>query len=189
MSYQGNYPSAIAGFGLFADSLRVLIGLKLTTLGFAADMRTFGFGTERIPLRARPDRPERLVAPFALHLQCPWRLQSPTAVVTGSGDWYERNGPEDYDEHEMKPEERLQQALLRVLLRDDDTSTSVLTNQAEDLIVSNVKADPWGGFEINLTPDYVLAIFPSGTRREQWRYINFKEDRHVYLKEGIITSA
>ena len=28
------------------------------------------------------------VGAYALHIQCPWRIESETAIVTGSQDWY-----------------------------------------------------------------------------------------------------
>ena len=60
-----------------------LIGLKLSRMALAADMRTLQFGNTE----------ERkggggVVGEYALHVQCPWRLEGKTGIITGSGDLY-----------------------------------------------------------------------------------------------------
>lgn len=61
-------------------ALSQIIGLPLTEAGRAADMRTFEFGT------LRPGDRGGSVGDFALHVQCPWRIERPDGIVTGRLD-------------------------------------------------------------------------------------------------------
>jgi hypothetical protein len=60
-------------------ALSQIIGLPLTAARRAADMRTFQFGTLRPVDRGS-------VGDFALHVQCPWRIEGPDGIVTGRSD-------------------------------------------------------------------------------------------------------
>src|SRR6516162_3809503 len=72
-------------------ALSQIIGLPLTSARRAADMRTFQFGTLRPVDRGS-------VGDFALHVQCPWRIEGPDGIVTGRLDLWdpvEENAPFD----------------------------------------------------------------------------------------------
>ena len=74
-------------------TLSQIIGLPLTAARRAADMRTFQFGTLRPVERGS-------VGDFALHVQCPWRIEGPDGIVTGRLDLWEpveENAPFDED--------------------------------------------------------------------------------------------
>jgi len=60
-------------------ALSRIIGLPLAAVRRAADMRTFQFGTLRPVGRGS-------VGDFALHIQCPWRIEGPEGIVTGRSD-------------------------------------------------------------------------------------------------------
>jgi hypothetical protein len=69
------------------QKLSPLIGLRLSATHRAASMRMFDFGelqTVRSKLRGK-DR-FRTVGQFALHVQCPWRIEGPDGLVTGLSD-------------------------------------------------------------------------------------------------------
>ena len=67
--------------------LSVLAGLKVSGVGRAADMLTVQFGplVSWISLRGTT----KLVGTWALHIQCPWRIESAGAFLTGKSDLYE----------------------------------------------------------------------------------------------------
>jgi hypothetical protein len=60
-------------------SLTQLIGLKLAVARRAADMRVLHFGTIRPALKSdlpsRKNKPRGSIGDFALHIQCPWRIE------------------------------------------------------------------------------------------------------------------
>src|SRR6516165_2784203 len=72
-------------------ALSQIVGLRLSATRRAADMRTFQFGTLRMVDRGS-------VGDFALHVQCPWRIEGPAGIVTGRLDLWEQvedNAPFD----------------------------------------------------------------------------------------------
>jgi hypothetical protein len=64
-------------------ALSQIVGLPLTAARRAADMRTFQFGTLR-PVDGGS------VGDFALHVQCPWRIEGPSGIITGRLDLWEQ---------------------------------------------------------------------------------------------------
>lgn len=151
-------------------ALSQIIGLPLTAARRAADMRTFQFG------KLRPvDRGS--VGDFALHVQCPWRIEAPREIVTGYLDLWEpveENAPfEDNWDYEKSP--NLQDARLDQWLAQNELS----------LVVTTVDADEYGGAAISLGRDFVLRLFPAGTRGEQWRLFRPKTDAPHFVITGL----
>ena len=58
------------------NAFDVLIGLRLSIVRRAADMLVLHFGT----IRPHPSG-EGTVADYALHVQCPWRMDSQAQVI------------------------------------------------------------------------------------------------------------
>ncbi len=65
------------------EHIKPLVGLQLSFARRAADMRNFGFGKIRAVKNGT-------VADYALHIQCPWRIESTEGIVTGRLDLWER---------------------------------------------------------------------------------------------------
>src|SRR3954453_966577 len=111
-------------------ALSQIIGLSLTAVRRTADMRTFQFGTLRPVERGS-------VGDFALHVQCPWRIEGPDGILTGRSDLWEPvevNAPFDANwEYDKSP--NLQDSRLKQWLTQHDLS----------LVVRNVDADEFGG--------------------------------------------
>jgi hypothetical protein len=144
------------------EHLRPLIGLRLSIARRAADMRTFQFGE----IRAVPGGS---VGDYALHVQCPWRLEGAGGIVTGRSDlWEPADGSEsegwDYDRGESVQDRRLADLLSG---RDADSRTAV--NRTDHLAVEAVQTDDCGGVTLMLSGGYRLALFPAGSRGEDWR--------------------
>jgi hypothetical protein len=135
-------------------ALAQIVGLPLTALRRAADMRTIQFGRLRAVERGS-------VGDFALHIQCPWRIEGLQGIVTGRTDlWHpvEDNAPfDEMWDYEKSP--NLQDARLEAWLAQDGS----------ELVVTTVDADECGGAIIGLIKGYVLRLFPAGTRGEDWR--------------------
>jgi hypothetical protein len=151
-------------------ALSQIVGLPLTAARRAADMRTFQFGALRPVKRGS-------VGDFALHVQCPWRIESPKGILTGRSDLWtpvEENAPfEENWDYEKSP--NLQDSRLGQWLTQDDQS----------LVVKNVDADEFGGAAISLGQGFVLRLFPAGTRSEAWRLFRPGIDgRHFVIRGG-----
>jgi hypothetical protein len=139
--------------------------LRLAIARRAADLRNFQFG------RVRAVR-SGTVGEYALHVQCPWRIEGPEGIVTGRADLWEPAEPSpeiDWDTWDYERDENLQDRRLAALLAGYDPETRSFVNEADYLVVEDVQADDCGGAVIWLTGGYRLALFPAGTRGEDWR--------------------
>ena len=155
-------------------TLSQLIGLPLTAARRAADMRTLQFGALRAVERGS-------VGDFALHIQCPWRIEGPDGIVTGRMDLWqpaEEDSPFDEDwDYEKSP--NLQDTRLERWLAEHESA----------LVVKSVEADELGGASISLGQDFVLRIFPAGTRSEDWRLFRPTSGlRHLVISGGAVES-
>jgi hypothetical protein len=107
-----------------------------------------------------------------LHVDCPWRLERENAILVGSDDWFETESrttpPEDWD-----PESggSFQEATLRSLLHDEDTSKRIIRNMTKAYWVEQMTADDMGGCEILMSGRITLRIFPDSIARECWRLL------------------
>jgi hypothetical protein len=146
-----------------------VIGLKLSIARNAGTMKVFHFGEPR----AHPNG--GTMGLFALHIQCPWRIVSNNRIITGSADyWYP--GDPNIPLRNWKAggaEPSLQEKRLLELFQGYDPQTQSCENITELLDVESVKADVYGGVEIQLSGGYLLQIVPvSGTEDpddEIWR--------------------
>ena len=145
-------------------SLANLVGLRLMTAAYAADMRGFGFGKQG------EEAPEER-GQWWLHIQCPWRIESRDAVITGSLDWYELADPDADRDPEWDPAHggSLQEARLRGLFQDYNESERVIHDMTGLLVVDNVEVTAYGDVLLEFTNDLRLRVFASGTRGEFWR--------------------
>lgn len=135
-------------------------------------MEMFAFG----PKVSAKDRHGRDVtqSEFALHVQCPWRLEHDGTIVVGSWDLYVlANGDEpdtDFDWDSQGSNRR------DVLLE------SFFLEQIP--MVERVEASPMGDVSILLTQGFRLGVFPvtSAGQSEHWRLLQGREDPHVVLR-------
>ena len=158
-----------------AEALQPLIGLRLCLAKTSGDLRAFHFGEARRDVHT-------FMGDYALHLSCPWRLQSRDKIVTGSADHYERA------EHNNDPAWEpgmvwgtYQEKALRQVLGCPDSEPDVCVNSTPLLVVESVRSDPFGGAEISLSGGYQLVIFPSGARGEKWRLLPPGEAHHFVV--------
>jgi hypothetical protein len=156
-------------------ALSQIIGLPLAAARRAADMRTFQFGTLRPVDRGS-------VGDFALHIQCPWRIEGPDGIVTGRLDLWEpvedaskpNNDAWDYEKSPNLQDFRLDQWFAR---------------HGSSLVVKSVDADEYGGATIGFDQGFVLRLFPAGTRGEDWRLFRPKSDTpHFVVCAGHVES-
>jgi hypothetical protein len=135
-------------------ALSSIVGLPLSAARRAADMRVLQFGALRQNERSS-------VGDFALHIQCPWRIQGQGVIITGRSDLWEPIEPEpdfDWDNWDYEKSPNLQDFLIDQWMKD----RGVLT-------VRKVDADEYGGATIAFDEGFALHLFPAGTRGEDWR--------------------
>jgi hypothetical protein len=151
--------------------LKQLVGLPLSAARRAADMRTLQFGALR-------EVDGGSVGDFALHIQCPWRMEGLDGIVTGRSDLYEpvERGPDfDFDSWDYEKAPNLQ----------DSQFNQLLARHGKSLIVQSVDADDYGSAAIAFENGFVLRMFPAGTRGEDWRLFRPKANMpHFVIAEG-----
>lgn len=149
------------------SELKPLIGLKLSISHRAADMRVFGFGA------LRPYR-KGTAGKFALHIQCPWRLEGPEGIITGRSDLYvpaeEPDESFDWDSWDYERDGNRQDMRVADLLRGSDLHSRSPVDVTESLIVEAIDADELCGVAISISGGYRLVVFPDSAKGEHWRF-------------------
>ena len=111
---------------------------------------------------------------YALHLQCPWRLEGPGGLVTGQDELWEHPTlevpPEDWswDGAETRQDVRIGELLG---MRDERTRSWV--NASPDrLVVIDIDASEVGDLVIALSGGFTLRVFPTRAGDEAWRLLS-----------------
>ena len=146
-------------------------------------MRVFHFGTmhpapeSSIPLLKH--KPQGAVGDFALHIQCPWRIETDNEILTGRADlWKPCELREDisYDDWDYEKEGNLQ-----------DRRIEEFFSKNENVIVESAVVQSNGSFALTFRGGYRLVVFPSGSVGENWRLFRPSSDEpHLVVCGGSI---
>jgi DNA-directed RNA polymerase subunit RPC12/RpoP len=156
------------------NAFDVLVGLRLSIIRRAADMLVLHFGTIRPHSSG-----EGTVADYALHVQCPWRLDSPNGTVTGRDDLWEHAGPGErppnwsYDDGLSLQDKKFAELFVR------DQSTRSWVNESDGFGVATVRQTERGDVTLSLINGYEILIFPAGSGSEAWRLFAPGSGRHL----------
>jgi len=146
-------------------ALQVLCGLRLLKIHCAGLLRIIHFSA-KAPNEFDYDGE----VDWAVHVDCAWRLDQHTKILTGSDDWFVTEDktppPEDWDAEQGGS---FQEAVLRSVLADPDTSGRTIRNRTESFIVEAVEADDWAACMIGMSDGFALRIFTDASARESWR--------------------
>lgn len=155
-----------------------LIGLRLAVARRAATMCVFHFGQMR-------ERKGGTIGEYALHIQCPWRIDGPGGIITGRSDlWEHISGDLMPDEWEPSIVDNVQDVQLSKLLGGYDPQTRSHLNTGDMLVVEQVRASEVGDLEIRLSSGYHLVLFPEGSGGEAWRLFEPGKDTPHFVVEG-----
>jgi hypothetical protein len=145
-----------------------LKGLPLSISRRAADMLMLHFGTiqevENRSLRAKRKNLGNAVGVFALHIQCPWRLENSDGIITGRGDLYFSAETSEYFVNELDDDffyefgKNLQDRRMGELLQGVEANTGSYINVTDYLVVEKTAADNFGEATIYLSGGYRLRI-------------------------------
>lgn len=155
-----------------------LKGLKLRDAGRAAAMIWLCFG-EMISITRRGKTEE--VPEFALHIQCAWRLSTESKIVVASqdlfvpsSDWTEEDEDFEWDVHGNN--------------RFDERIRDFLNDADEDLFITEVEVDAFGGLKIFLSDRFVLEVFPDSSDESEysefWRLFNRRQNSPHLVVSG-----
>ena len=138
---------------------------------YAGNMRMFHFG-EIV-------RSEKGVAgEYALHVQCPWRIERESAIVTGYQDWYRKDADGNLFDPDDDPAHggSLQEQRLRGLFHCSAEQTRSVVNGTETWFVTDVAAEAQGGCRIVLDGRLAIVLFPCASDGEHWRLFRVHDD-------------
>lgn len=124
------------------------------------------------------DKLRGTVGDFALHIQCPWRIENNTGIITGRADLWEplERSPEfsyddwDYEDGNIQ-DQRIDQFL----------------SANTELFVESLSIESHGSFTLALSGGYKLMVFPSGSTGEDWRFFRpGSGESHLVVSGGAI---
>jgi hypothetical protein len=154
----------------------VLVGLEVSGVNRAADMLTLQFGP--IVSWVSPRGSAKLVGTWALHIQCPWRIESAGVFLAGKSDLYEP-GSESNESITLMGEK------ISVLFeRASGIAVDATLLSRNPIVVQRVRADEFGGVWITLSEGFCLVIFPDGTRCEARRFFSSASNEAHLVVEG-----
>jgi hypothetical protein len=149
-------------------ALSPLVGLDLVSIARSAESEWFTFAYHE-----NAEVVEVELAPFALHVSCPWRLLGHGDVLTGSDDHLrpaeEVTPEEDSDCPLMGSEWRSSGSEWRVIHAGwIDVREQQLCEQLQRTrhSVSAIELDASGWFRLILSSELVLEVFPDASRAE-----------------------
>jgi hypothetical protein len=152
----------------------VLIGLRLPIVRRAADMLVLHFGD----ITAHPSG-DGTIGAYALHAQCPWRLDGPIGTVTGRDDLWVYAGPGarppnwSHEDGLSLQDKRLANLFIR------DESTRSWVNEGDRFVVIAAQQTKCGDVELRLSNEHAILLFPAGSEGEAWRFFSPGSDRHL----------
>jgi hypothetical protein len=155
------------------NAVGLLVGMPLWSLGRAADLAWFEFGSRRTVEGWKAKNKE--VGDHALHVQCPWRITLGNSIVVGRGDIFcmpeESNEPTPSDFDWQKGN------------RFDRIALELFQNETRQFMVQAVEAGEAGSLAISFENGYKLEIFPHDSESaEHWRFFRpYTEETHFVV--------
>jgi hypothetical protein len=157
------------------NAVGVLVGLPLWSLGRAADLAWFEFGSRRTVKGWKGKDKE--VGDYALHVQCPWRIRLGNSIVVGRGDLFctpeetTEPIPADFDWQKGN--------------RFDRIALGLFQNESHQFTVQAVEAGEAGSLAIVLEEGYQLEIFPHDSEaNEYWRFFKPQTEEPHFVVSG-----
>jgi hypothetical protein len=156
-----------------------LIGLRLSIVRRAADMLVVHFGDIRPHSSG-----EGTTGAYALHVQCPWRIDGLVETITGSADLWRYAGPGQRPaDWTYEDGFSLQDRKFAELIGPYDRVTRSWLNEADRLVVTAAAHTHFGDVWLELTGDHLLRVFPAASRGEAWRFFAANADRHLVFPD------
>jgi hypothetical protein len=164
--------------------LSVLIGAELSACSRAADMLTLQFGP-LLAVTSKTGKPRQL-GKWSLHVQCPWRIESDSAIFTGRSDLWEPEEkpdlPFDWSAWDFEAGNLRDKRLATLFESELDRERAIYRHG--NRVVESVDADAFGGARISMSDDCHFVMFPDGTRSEDWRFFSSREKSTCLVISG-----
>ncbi len=121
------------------------------------------------------------IGAYALHVQCPWRIDGPVGIVTGRDDLWEYSGPGQRPRHwSYEDGLSLQDRQFAVLIGTRDEDTQSWVNLRDRFVVVAATQTERGDVRLDLSDGYAILLFPASGEVEAWRFFApNSEDDHL----------
>jgi hypothetical protein len=156
------------------SGLDVLAGLRLSIVRFYANILGLHFGD------TRPHPRGGMTAAYALHVDCPWRIDGQAATITGNYDRWEYAGPGnppegwDFESGPTLRDKKLDQLFGQ---RNNDGSWISSTDR---FLITAVSESKFGDVILDLSGQYRILLFPAASEAEAWRlFVSDDESPHL----------
>jgi hypothetical protein len=119
------------------------------------------------------------ISAYALHVQCPWRLDGPIGTVNGRDDLWVYAGPDERPPNwSYENGWRLQdKRFASLFIRDERTRSWV--NESHRFVVIATRQTTRGDVSLELANEHALLVFPAGSQYEAWRFFSPGSARHL----------
>ena len=105
---------------------------------------------------------------YRLTLECPWRIEQADRILVGNEDYGLRsdsNSDPTWDPGEAQWGHRQDQRLEEIL---GESKNGAIFNTGTQLVVESVTCDALGGFQLHLSGDFMLSVFPASAATMEW---------------------
>ena len=117
---------------------------------------------------------------YTIGVECAWRIEGPKSIIVGRDDYFEPAAGSDEPEWDSKePRRDLQDQLIVDLL--GGLKNGRIENSVAEFVVVSVQVDSLGGFRVEMSGNYALAVFPSSRSQMEWIYMRPGLDSFVYM--------
>jgi hypothetical protein len=137
-----------------SQALDALIGLRLSIVRFYANILGLHFGD------VRPHPRGGTTGAYALHVDCPWRIDGLGGTVVGNYDRWN-----DVEETDLTLRDRKLDGLFG---RRDKTDS--WTIDSERFLVVATDLTKYGDVGISLADGHKILLFPAASEAEAWRF-------------------
>lgn len=164
------------------ETLQCLIGQPFWGAGRTLNLLSFQFGPRQ--LRTRRGKTYE-VGTYALHVQCSWRLTSAQHILVASDDRFAEPLEESIQATQEDEDEAYTWDRTNTTLLDERLHAFFLKCQETPCLVQSIHADNLGGFNMELSQDYTLTVFPNFSNdTECWRFFRSNDDRSHFVVTG-----
>lgn len=156
--------------------ISIILNEPFRYIGRASDIAWLGFGEDKIS-RDFHGR-ERVLAQYALHIQCSFRIISSDKIILANSDMFEPS---------KKNEEKVNFNWDSVGENLYDEKSELLTKKLEvnSFIVSDINISRYGDLKIRTSNDYVIEVFNNiSYNDESWRFFEPGCDKYHLIITG-----
>lgn len=149
-----------------SQRLNNIVGLRLCLVRRAAATRMFHFGELF-------EEGGRSWGEWVLSVECPWRIQHGSQIVTGSQDISVPRVPVSVSETwNYDLDGNVQDSVIAEWLGSPSAGGRSVRNMTDLLVVEAVRSDAAFDVSVDLSGDFRLLVFPAGSHGSQWRLFN-----------------